>query len=52
MSQDDERLSGEVEADETYYGAKKKRGTPRGRPGPDKTSSFRSRPIFVPFFAR
>jgi transposase len=26
---------GEVEADETYYGAKRKRGTPRGRPGPD-----------------
>jgi transposase-like protein len=31
---DNEPLSGEVEADETYYGAKRKRGTPRGRPGP------------------
>jgi transposase-like protein len=28
-------LSGIVEADETYVGAKKKRGTPGGRPGPD-----------------
>src|SRR6266571_1561140 len=36
------QLSGEVEADETYYGAKRKRGTPRGRPGPDshKTPVF------------
>jgi hypothetical protein len=35
MGQEAEMLSGEVEADETYYGAKRKRGTPRGRPGPD-----------------
>src|SRR6266516_2571295 len=35
MQQNGEQLSGEVEADETYYGAKRKRGTPRGRPGPD-----------------
>jgi transposase-like protein len=35
MGQEAEVLSGEVEADETYYGAKRKRGTPRGRPGPD-----------------
>jgi transposase-like protein len=28
-------LSGTVEADETYVGAKKIRGTKRGRPGPD-----------------
>jgi transposase len=34
MQQNGEQLSGEVEADETYYGAKRKRGTPRGRPGP------------------
>ena len=27
-------LSGTVEVDETYMGAKRKRGTPRGRPGP------------------
>ncbi len=30
---DDQPLSGEVELDETYMGAKRKRGTPRGRPG-------------------
>ena len=30
-----ELLGGEVECDETYLGAKKKRGTKRGRPGPD-----------------
>jgi hypothetical protein len=35
MQQNGEQLSGEVEADETYYGAKRKRGTPRGRPGPE-----------------
>jgi transposase len=29
------RLSGEVEADETYFGPKRRPGTPRGRPGPD-----------------
>jgi transposase len=36
-------LSGEVEADETYYGPRRKRGGPRGRPGPDhpyKTAVF------------
>jgi len=38
---DDQRLSGMVEADETYYGGKRK-GTPRGRPGKDshKTPVF------------
>jgi transposase-like protein len=30
-----EMLSGTIEADETYVGAKDKRGTLRGRPGPD-----------------
>ena len=30
-----ELLSGVVEADETYIGARNKRGTLRGRPGPD-----------------
>lgn len=34
MTQDDEPLSGEVEADETYIGGKR-RNTPRGRPGPN-----------------
>lgn len=29
-----ERLTGTVEADETYIGARRKRGTKRGRPGP------------------
>ncbi len=29
-----ERLTGTVEADETYVGARRKRGTMRGRPGP------------------
>src|SRR5690606_29001610 len=28
-------LKGDVEIDETYVGAKNKRGTKRGRPGPD-----------------
>lgn len=32
---DDAQLSGEVEADETYFGPKRRSGTPRGRPGPD-----------------
>jgi transposase-like protein len=34
---EDEMLGGAapVEVDETYIGAKRKRGTPRGRPGPD-----------------
>jgi transposase len=31
-------LSGEVEVDETYVGAKLRRGSPRGRPGPDHPS--------------
>ena len=30
-----ELLSGVVEVDETYFGGKRKRGTKRGRPGPD-----------------
>ena len=34
MEQDDEPLKGEVEADETYIGGRR-RGTPRGRPGPE-----------------
>ena len=34
MTQDEEPLSGEVEADETYVGGKR-RFTPRGRPGPN-----------------
>ena len=29
------KLTGTVEADETYIGARRKRGTKRGRPGPD-----------------
>ena len=33
MQQDDGPLKGEVEADETYVGGRR-RGTPRGRPGP------------------
>jgi transposase-like protein len=32
-------LTGIIEADETYVGAKKKRGTPGGRPGPDSHKS-------------
>lgn len=32
-------LSGVIEADETYVGAKKKRGTKGGRPGPDSHKS-------------
>jgi len=34
MGEEVERLSGEVEADETYVGGRR-RGTPRGRPGKD-----------------
>lgn len=34
MGQDGQALSGAVEADETYIGGRR-RGTPRGRPGPD-----------------
>jgi len=34
MQQEDGAFSGEVEADETYIGGRR-RGTPRGRPGPD-----------------
>jgi len=30
-----EKMTGVVEADETYVGARRKRGTKRGRPGPD-----------------
>jgi transposase-like protein len=45
MQQDDnEPLSGEFEADETYVGAKRKRGTPRGRPGPDHPHK---KPVFA-----
>lgn len=42
MEQDDDQLAGTVEVDETYHGAKRKRGTPRGRPGPEshKTPVF------------
>jgi transposase-like protein len=38
---DDEPMSGTVEADETYYGGRR-RGTPRGRPGEDSHKT----PIF------
>jgi transposase-like protein len=36
MEEDDTPMSGEVEADETYIGGKRK-GDPRGRPAPGKT---------------
>ena len=41
MEQDDEPMDGPVEADETYVGGRR-RGTPRGRPGPGshKTAVF------------
>ena len=39
LSESDMQLEGEaVEMDESYFGAKRKRGTPKGRPSPDNPS--------------